>query len=139
MPVCGSDKITYWNMCKLKQTVCHVPEKTDLVVDYEGKCTGKCFNDSKRVKSYIKFNSQKILHNKINPCLYLIYTGIAPCLIQCKEFGIGKNQCRKACYCMDSCLKEIDTEDSHLVSQELIKCSKKCRKIYQGTYIPSNI
>ena len=74
-------------------------------------------------------------HHKTNHWIYLICTDpddLAPCLLQCKEFGIGENQCRKACYCMDSCLKEIDLEDSHLVSQELIKCSEKCKKIYQG-------
>ena len=103
-----------------------MPEKTDLVVEYEGECTGKWFYHSKRYKRYI------LGKKSITSCLLLIYTDIGPCLIQCKEFGIGENQCRKACYCMDSCLKEIDTDDSHLFSQELIKCSEKCKKIYQG-------
>ena len=84
------------------------------------------------IKKMIKFTCQNIFHKKVNACLGLIYSDIGPCLNQCKEFGIGENQCRNACYCMDSCLKEIDTEDSHLVNQELIKCSEKCRKIYQG-------
>ena len=83
----------------------------------------------------IFFDNHIIRHQKISQWVYLIHTdpgGLAACLLQCEEFGIGKNQCKKACYCMESCLKEIDLEDSHLFSEELMKCSEKCRRIYLG-------
>ena len=39
-PVCGTDGITYSNLCHLEKKACATGD-TDLIMRYEGECTGE--------------------------------------------------------------------------------------------------
>ena len=115
-PVCGSDGITYWNICNLEQAVCYTPGKQDVDLDYEGECPGNFQNIQLVINLHLHF----IFLILIWPAPKLQFCPIGE-LSTCSDWPESSNyQCAGAYHSIRL--------ESNMSSPDTARCEYLCRR-----------